>query len=103
MNKKLLSWYIIPVCLFLMAMGIRVPNLSTLRPPKPSPRAVIETTNKSSQDVTTKNVIALEFFDSLPTLHHPVLFRSRFTPEICQFSSTTPPQSDARAPPLFYC
>jgi hypothetical protein len=103
MSRKHLAWAVIPICLFLISMGIRVPNLTSLHPPKPRPRAVIETTSKTSQDASTKSVIAVELCDNLPALLPPELFKSRFSRETCQFSSTTPPQTDARAPPCFSC
>jgi len=101
-NKRLLAWYIIPICLFLAALGIRVPNLTRLHSsPKPIPRAVIEAASKANKsDVVAKQVVAMECVDSVPELLAPELFPSRFLPVAYRFSSTALPQISARAPPV---
>ena len=103
-KKRLLAWCVMPVCLFLISMGIKLPNLASLHSaPKPRPRAVIETTSKTCQHATTNNVLAVELCDNLPTLLPPKAFRSRLPRGTFQFRSTTPPRTDARAPPFLNC
>ena len=100
-KKRLLAWIIIPVCLFLVSLGIRVPNLAHLHAsPKPAPRAVIETASKAGKPPLAKQVIAIEFIHSAPELVAPTLFPSRFLPAAYRFNFTLPPQISARAPPV---
>ena len=102
-NKRLLAWYIIPICLFLVALGIRVPNLTRLHTsPKPTPRAVLETASKTCKTVVVaKQIVAMDCFDCVPMLVAPELFPLRFLPVAYRFSYTAPPQISARAPPVF--
>jgi len=101
-NKRLLVWSILPLCLFLVALGIRVPNLTRLHSsPKPAPRAVIESASKASKSAVARQFIAMECFDAIPELLAPELFPTRFLPVAYQFSDTAPPQISARAPPAF--
>ena len=102
MRKRLFIWWVMPVCLFLVSMGVRVPNLTTLHPPKPSARAIIEASNKTSQDATAKDVVALEFCDHPATQPSPEIFASRFHREEYRFSSITPALRSARAPPRYF-
>jgi hypothetical protein len=102
MNRKLFVWSVIPICLFLISMGIRVPNLSNLHPPKPRPQAILETTSKTSQDSTTNQVVAVELCDNLPALLSPEIFRSRFPGAVYKFSSIPHSPRSARAPPVLF-
>ena len=103
MSKKLLACSVVPICLLLTLLGIRLPNPVGLQPPHPRPRAVIETTSKSSQYATSQIVVAVEPSDNAPKLQTPKAYRSRYLRETYPFSSTTPPQRGARAPPFRNC
>ena len=101
-NKRLLAWSIIPLCLFLVSLGLRVPNLTRLHPsPKPAPRAVVETASKADKPALAKQIFVVELFNSVPELLAPELLPLRFLPLTYRFSSTAPPQIAARAPPVF--
>ena len=100
-NKRHLAWFIIPVCLFLVSLGISVPNLTHPHAsPKPAPRAVIETAGKADKPALAKQVIAIEFLNSAPELLAPTFSPSRFLPVAHRFNFTLPPQISARAPPV---
>jgi hypothetical protein len=100
-NKRLLAWSIIAACLFLVSLGIRVPNLTLLHAsPKPTPRAVIETASNAGKPALAKQVIAIELFHSAPELLAATLFPSRFLPVAYRFNFTLTPQISARAPPV---
>jgi hypothetical protein len=104
MSRKYFAWSIIPFCLFLISMGFRIPNLTGLHSsPKPTPRAVLETTSKASHHAAVDHVQAFELCNNVPSLKAPKSFRSTFLRETCQFTSLTPPQCGARAPPLPNC
>jgi hypothetical protein len=100
-NKRLLAWSIIPICLFLVSLGIRVPNLSRLHSsPKPTPRAVIENVSKAGKFAMVKHVMAIELFNSVPEVLAPQFIPARFRPVIHRLTRTVPPQIAARAPPV---
>jgi hypothetical protein len=101
-SKRFLAWSIIPICLFLVSLGIRVPNLSRLHSsPKPNPRAVIENAGKASKPVLVKHVMAIELFNCVTELLAPEVFSAGFLPVASRFISTASPQIAARAPPTF--
>ena len=105
MSRKLLAWSAIPVCLFLITMGIRLPNLATLHAtPKPRPRAVLETisknTSKPSPHVTTSSLQLAELCDNLPAFAPRSLFRSRLFVETRQFDFISSIRCSARSPPF---
>ena len=101
-NKWFLAWSVITICLFLVFLGIRVPDLTSLHSsPNPKPRAIIETSSKTGKSAIAKSVIAFEHFNAIPELLPPKLVRSRLRPEVYQFKSAAPPQIGARAPPVF--
>ena len=102
-GKRMIAYAVVITCLFLVSMGIKVPNLSRLHSPKPCPRAIIENASKTSQDATAKSLIAVELCDHAPSLQPPRAFRSTFPQQTCQFSSLPPSQSGARAPPSLIC
>jgi len=101
-NKRLLAWHIVPICLFLVSLGVRLPNLgNTHSSPKPNPRAVIETSSQSSKLTVVKYIVACEFCDYATELLEPTLFPTRFLPFSYRCTSATPPATGARAPPVF--
>lgn len=103
-NKRLLAWSIIPICLFLVSLGIRVPNLSRLySAPKPTPRAVIENASKAGKPVLVKQVVPIELFNSVPEVLAPEFITARFLPVNHRFTRTASPQIAARAPPVVAC
>jgi hypothetical protein len=101
-NKRLLACFIVPMCLFLVILGFRVPDMARQHSsPKPSPRAVIETTSKSSKIATAKQVIAVELFDGVPELLTPVFFPTGHLPVTHRIGGAESPLICARAPPTF--
>jgi hypothetical protein len=100
-NRTLLAWYIIPACLFLIALGMRLPDLARLHSsPKPTPRAVVESASKAGKSVVVKQVVAAVFFSSPNELPERELFPLRFRTVSYQVESSVPPQISARAPPV---
>lgn len=102
MSRKFLAWPVVPICLFLITIGMRVPNLASLHtPPKPRPRAVIESVCKTPHDATAKKIVALEPCDTVPGLTPPENFPKYTSHDVPGYRSITLPLSGARAPPLF--
>lgn len=99
---------VVPICLFLISFGIRVPDLSNLcSTPKPRPRAVVETTSKNTSKTghhaPSKQVHAVALSEEPPSLVPPQAAPTRFFEESHDLVSITPPQTGARAPPLSNC
>lgn len=101
-NRRMLGWLLTPLFLCLIAMGARVPNVTGPHA-KPRPRAVIESSVKNSEDATVNQVVVAELCGGLPALVPPGTFRTTFLEENFQFTSTSLPQRDARAPPCHVC
>jgi hypothetical protein len=108
-NKRVLAWSVMAISLFLVSLGIRVPNLTRLHSsPKPNPRAILETTCKSSKPAlskaaTAKHVVSVELFNSVPELPAPRLFPLHFPALAYSCIATVSPQISARAPPVYSC
>jgi hypothetical protein len=101
-NKRLLACFIVPMCLFLVILGFRVPDMARQHSsPKPSPRAVIETASKYSKITAAKQVVAVEIFDGTPELLTPVFFPARHLPVTHRMGGAQSPLICARAPPTF--
>jgi len=103
-TRRPAAWYIIPLCLFLVFLGIRVPAVSNkTASPKPSPRAVIETTSESSKFTFAKLVMPMEPCDVVAELPAPLFYALWFLSTVYRLSSTAAPQVSARAPPVRFC
>jgi hypothetical protein len=108
-NKRVFAWSVMAISLFLVSLGIRVPNLTRLHSsPKPNPRAILETASKASKpalskSATAKHVISVELFNSVSELPAPTLFPLRFLAAAYSCNDSVPPQLSARAPPVFAC
>jgi len=106
-NTRLLAWSVTAISLFLVSLGIRVPNLTLLHAsPKPNPRAILETASKASKPTISKTAIAkhvtsVELFNSAPDLLAPALFPLRFLAIAYSFNTTVVPKPGARAPPVY--
>lgn len=106
MSRKVLACCVIPVCLFLITLGIRIPNLANQHAaPKQRPRAVVESTCKkntcrSVQDAATAKILPVEICSALPELLPPRSVRTCFSRHIYSFQCITLPPSGARAPPF---
>jgi hypothetical protein len=108
-NKWVLAWSVMAISLFLVSLGIRVPNLTRLHSsPKPNPRAILETACKASKPAlakatTARHVISVEPFNSVFELPAPKLSPLCFLAVAYKCKATVPPQVSARAPPFFAC
>jgi len=108
-NKRFLSWTVMAISLFLVSLGIRVPNLTRLHSsPKPNPRAILETACKASKPAlskaaTAKHVISVALFNGVSELPAPTLFPLRFLAVAYNCDAAVPPQISARAPPVYAC
>ena len=108
-NKRVLAWSVMAVSLFLVSLGIRVPNLTGLHSsPKPNPRAILETACKAAKPAlakaaTAKHVICAELFNSVFELPAPKLSPLRFLAVAYNCNATVLPQISARAPPIYAC
>jgi hypothetical protein len=104
MNRKIVTWAVVPICLFLIVMGMRVPPMGGPHAtPKPRPRAVVENSYKTAQDATANDVLALQLSHQIPAPLLQRTFRTRVSPETCLFSSVAPAKTGARAPPIPSC
>ncbi|WP_183362132.1 hypothetical protein [Geomonas limicola] len=100
-TRRLAAWYVIPLCLFLLFLGLRLPTVSNkAASPKPSPRAVIETASESSKSTWAKLVMPLEPCDVLTELPAPVFYALLFLSTEYRFRCAVAPQVSARAPPV---
>jgi hypothetical protein len=104
LRRRISLWWIAPICLLLVSMGMRVPNVAPTHTPKPRPRAIVESSSKTCQDATTKKIIeAMELYASVD-----VLQRNEFVAGPCPgpsftYSSAIPAPTGARAPPFPLC
>lgn len=105
MRRRFCAWSILPMCLFLVALGIRLPDLGNVHStPKPRPRAVIvESTKKSGEEVTAKKIVVVALCPDTPALLPPVTFRQSHPRESRRFDFNLPSARCARAPPYFRC
>jgi hypothetical protein len=103
-NKKLLAYSVIPLCLLLIMMGVRVPNLANLNSaPKPRPRAVLEVNEKTSKDASLNEVFSVVLCSTISVPFPPKVFRVRIARVNFDLDSITLPQTGARAPPHLSC
>jgi hypothetical protein len=101
MRRSISLWWIVPICLLLVSMGMRVPNVGPRNAPKPRPRAVVESGSKSSQDATSKRSIeAMELGSGVKTLQREEFFAGPCSGPSVKYSSAIPAPTGARAPPL---
>ena len=99
-NKRLCCTVFVTASLFLVFLGMRVPNLSKLHSPKPRPRAIIETTIKASQTAGIRvnaDVIACPL---ALVLNFPTPFISSSRQEIRKVDFISIEHQSARAPPV---
>lgn len=100
-HRRRLVWYVMPICLFLISLGFRIPSVSQkFTSPKPSPRAVIETTGESSKFTWAKHVQPVELCEHSTELAAPAPYRIRYLFPIYRFRSAAAPEISARAPPF---
>jgi hypothetical protein len=106
-SRQFLALSVLPLCVFLMSLGMRVPNLASLcSSPKPRPRAVIERVSKAAQTIAVKKGIPeadAEGSDPVAVPLPPEAVPICFSHCTWQFQSVTPPTRSARAPPTFCC
>ena len=102
MRKTLHIWFLIPICLCLICLGVRVPSLSRPHAPKHHPRAVLETVHKTGQDTGASNTLVAATCQSLPALNAPELVPSTFCTKNCRYLSTILAHRGARAPPQIF-
>lgn len=103
-TRRLAAWNIIPLCLFLIFLGIKVPPVSNKAgSPKPSPRAVIETSSESSKFTWAKLVMPVELSEVVTELPAPLFYALLFLSTVYRFRFTVAPQVSARAPPVRPC
>lgn len=101
-SKMILHAVGFAVTFSLIVLGMQVPNVSRLQPPKPRPRAVIETTFKAEQEAVAKIWVVAEGCRSLTPLSLPKSFRS-LPPETIAGASHAPLElRAARAPPAHH-
>jgi len=101
-DKRLIACSIIPIWLCLVSLGIRVPHLTFVHSsPTPKPRAVIETSKKTSKLDIARYVIDVELFHNVAELPAPMVFKTRALPVVQRLNPTATPQTGARSPPLF--
>jgi hypothetical protein len=104
MNKKVITWTFVPLCLLLVFMGMRVPALGKVpSTPKPRPRAIIESSYKTGQDASACDSLVVDLQHDLPA---PLLvqpFPAAPPREASLFSSIAVSRSGARAPPASVC
>jgi len=98
-KRRMLVWSVLPICLFLVFLGMRVPTSGSLHRVKPRACAIIESSQKSSQEAGVKSVALLAVCQQQPALVPPQPLRGRFLRETCRLVSTPPVASCARAPP----
>jgi hypothetical protein len=104
MRRSISLWWIVPVCLLLVSMGMRVPNVGPRYAPKPRPRAIVESGSKTSQDATAKKSIeSMELCSSVDTLQRDEFFAGPCSGPSFKFSSAIPAPTGARAPPFPAC
>lgn len=102
MSRKFVAWPALPLCVFLIFIGMRVPNLASLHTaPKPRPRAVIESVSKAPQDATAKEILALEISQAVPATAQLQAYPAAAFQLFSHYRSITLPLNGARAPPFF--
>lgn len=99
-KKRLICTVIATVSLFLLFLGMRVPNIAQPHSPKPRPRAVIEASVKAGQEAGTRVIVAVEACQNALNLSIPTPFRSSHHWEIRTFNFTPIEHLSARAPPV---
>jgi hypothetical protein len=103
-NKKVIRWTFVPLCLLLVFMGMRVPALGKApSTPKPRPRAIIESSYKNSQDASVCDPLLVQLRHNLPA---PLLvqpFPTSPARESSLFGSVALSRPGARAPPQSIC
>lgn len=104
-RKHFLAVSLLPLCIFLITLGMRVPSLAELQSgPKPRPRAVIEKPAKSTSAVTAKKAVpAAEPSGKAPVVAPQKTFEVFYSQQAHPFNSLTLPTRGARAPPLSFC
>lgn len=105
LRKHFLALSLLPLCIFLLTLGMRVPDLANPHcGPKPRPRAVIEKPAKSCAFATVKKAApAAEPCDKAPVVVPPELFEAFYSHQAYRFQSVTLPTRGARAPPSSFC
>ena len=100
-NKKVIYTLTVTGSLFLVSLGMKVPDLSRLHHPKPRPRAVIETTVKACQAAVTKANVDVAAFQFPVALDFSTSsFRSSFQQKIHRPAFVALEHNTARAPPV---
>ena len=99
MSNRVVSRTVIPLCLFLVFMGMAVPNLARFDSPKPRQRAVIETTAKAGLEVIAKAGITVVAGNDILCLDVPVAVGYSFQAENHKFNFVPISHIAARAPP----
>ncbi|HEY6838901.1 MAG TPA: hypothetical protein VI389_09180 [Geobacteraceae bacterium] len=88
------------LCLFILCFGMQVPNISQPNPPKPRPRAVLETSTKSAQEDAHRVTIQVCHVGAILLLDPPVPSRTVRTLGHQRAQDLAPPCHLApRAPP----
>ena len=101
MNKKILSQTIFTIflCVFIAALGMRVPNISRPHSPKPHFRAVVENVSKASQEIGKKSVSVVAVLTEAVELFSPQPVESSHQ-QGWRNLSTNLISNASRAPPL---
>jgi hypothetical protein len=103
MNKKLLYYIALTVSVLLVFVGMRVSSIASSHTPKPrSPRAVIETSVKDSQEAGTKNSFSDAISQNAPILSIPPQLSLPFQQQFQNCNFTPPGVLNARAPPALF-
>lgn len=102
-SKRYLAWTLLPFCVFLISMGMGVPDpANQCSTPKPRPRAVIQIGKKITQVVTVQKATpAAEPTEEIHTPLPPQGFQTFYSYRTCQFRSVIHRTEGARAPPQY--
>lgn len=100
MNRKLVFSAIVPACLFLIFLGMKVPDISRPARPAPRPRAVVESALKGAQEAGKRLSAEVATLPVSPRLApEPAVSRSLFSPPAPRFATLVPIRPAARSPP----
>lgn len=99
MNRKLIFPAIVPVCLFFILLGMRVPDISRPARPAPRPRAIVESAPKGALDAGKRMPVTVAVLQTPILAAAPAVSHTSFHPADPRSASFVPTLPAARSPP----